>query len=100
MIKMMMVAAGMSVGFLMTPLAMTTPAQAGVNIDINIGGKNRISCWQGAQIVDDYGFNRVRTRECNGSTYTYFARRKGKNFIVYVDSRRGRVTDVRRNYEW
>lgn len=97
MLKMMVAAAGLSVGLLMMPVA-TAPAKAGVNIDINIGGKNRISCRRGARIVEDYGFNRVRARDCSGRNYSYFGRRKGKSFIVYVDSRRGYVTDIRRIY--
>jgi len=100
MIKMMGAAAGLSIGLLMMPVATTTPAQAGVNIDINIGGKNRISCWEGARIVEDYGYFRVRTRDCKGSTYTYFARRNGKHYIIDVSAKRGRVTNVRRNYDW
>ncbi len=98
MIRTMMAAAGLSMGLLTIPLA--TPAQAGVNIDINIGGKKRISCRQGARIVEDYGYFRVRVRDCDGGTYTYFARRNGKYYIVDVDARRGRVVDVRRNYNW
>lgn len=97
MLKMMVAAAGLSVGLLMMPVA-TAPAKAGVNIDINIGGKNRISCRRGARIVVDYGFYQVRPRDCSGGTYTYFGRRKGKSFIVYVDSRRGYVKDIRRIY--
>lgn len=97
MIKMMVAAAGLSVGLMMMPVA-TAPAKAGVNIDINIGGKNRISCRRGARIVEDYGYFRVRARDCSGGTYTYFARRNGKNYIVYVNSKRGYVSDVRRIY--
>lgn len=95
MIKMMMAAAGLSIGLMMMPVA-TAPAQAGVNIDINIGGKNRISCRRGERIVENYGFRRVRPRDCSGRHYTYFGRRRGDNFLISVDSRRGRVVDVRR----
>lgn len=95
MIKMMVVAAGLSVGLMMTPVA-TAPAKAGVNIDINIGGKKRISCRRGARIAENAGYFRIRARDCSGGTYTYFGRRNGKSYIIYVDSRRGYVSDVRR----
>ncbi len=95
MIKMMMAAAGLSLGLIMMPVA-TAPAQAGVNIDINIGGKNRISCGRGARIVEDYGFYRVRARDCSGSSYTYLGRRHGDTFVIKLDSRRGRITSIRR----
>ena len=55
MIKMMITAAGLSIGLMMMPVA-TLPAKAGVSIDLNIGGKNRISCGRGRNIVEDYGF--------------------------------------------
>lgn len=96
MIKMMMAAAGLSIGLLMMPVA-TAPAKAGVSIDIDIGGgKRRISCRRGERIVENYGFRRVRPRDCRGNTYSYFGRRHGDNFIISVNSRRGRVVDVRR----
>jgi hypothetical protein len=99
MIKMMMAAAGLSLGLLMMPIAATTPAKAGVNIDINIGGKKQISCGRGRRLVQDYGYFDVRPRDCNGRNYSYFGRRgNGRAFIITVDSRRARVVDVRRLY--
>lgn len=100
MIKMTMAAAGLSIGLMMMPIVTTTPTQAGVNIDVNIGGKNRISCRRGARIVEDYNFYDVRARDCSGNNYSYFGRRKGKRFVINVDSRRARVTDIRRIYNW
>lgn len=97
MIKMMMAAAGLSIGLMMMPVA-TVPAKAGVNIDINIGGKKRISCGRGRRIVEDYGFRNVRARNCNGSTYRYLGRRRGDTFVITLDSRRGRIVDVRRTW--
>ncbi|MGE0241905.1 MAG: hypothetical protein AB7S59_24535 [Parvibaculaceae bacterium] len=95
MIKMMMAAAGLSLGLLMMPVA-TAPAQAGVDIDINIGGKKRISCQRGRRIVEDYGFRRVSARDCSGSNYTSIGSRRGDRFRITLDSRRGRIVDVRR----
>ena len=95
MIKMMVAATGLSVGLMMMPVA-AGPAKAGVNIDINIGGKKRISCRRGARIAENAGYFRIRARDCSGGTYTYFGRRNGKSYIIYVDSKRGYVSDVRR----
>jgi hypothetical protein len=94
MIKMMMAAAGLSLGLLMMPVA-TPPAKA-LDIDINIGGKKKqISCRRGADIVEDAGFRRVRPRNCDGRNYRYTGRRHGDNFLIVVDSRRARIVDVR-----
>jgi hypothetical protein len=95
MIKIMMAAAGLSIGLMMMPLA-TGPAKAGVDVDINIGGKHRISCGRGRDIVEDYGFWRVRPRDCSGRNYRYLGRRHGDTFMITLDSRRGRIVDVRR----
>jgi hypothetical protein len=56
----------------------------------------RIGCREGQAIVRDRGFNRVRTIECSGRTYTYLGRRHGDRFRVYVSSRSGRIVDVDR----
>jgi hypothetical protein len=95
MIKMMMAAASLSIGLMMMPVA-TIPAKAGVNIDINIGGKNRISCGRGRNIVEDYGFRNVRPRDCGGRNYRYIGRRHGNTFVITLDSRRGRIVNVHR----
>lgn len=98
MIKMMMAAAGLSIGLLMMPVA-TAPARAGVDIDINIGGKYGISCGRGRRIVENAGYWDVRARNCSGRWYSYFGRRnKGRSFIITVDAKRGYITDVRRIY--
>jgi len=98
MIKMMMAAAGLSIGLLMMPVA-TTPAKAGINIDINVDGQGRISCNRGRKIVQNNGFWDVRARKCGGRYYQYFGRRnKGRTFIITVDAKRAYITDVRRIY--
>jgi hypothetical protein len=98
MFKMMMAAAGLSLGLLMMPVATTTPANAGINIDIDIGGKKQISCGRGRRLVEDYGFRRVQARNCSGRYYKYFGRRRGDTFVITVDSRRARVVNVRPIY--
>jgi hypothetical protein len=94
MIKMMMAAAGLSLGLLMMPVA-TAPAKAGISVDIDIGGKKQISCGRGRRLVEDYGFRRVQPRNCNGRHYKYIGRKRGDTFIITVDSRRARIVDVR-----
>jgi hypothetical protein len=97
MIKMMVAAAGLSLGLMMMPVA-TVPAQAGVDIDINIGGggKNRISCRRGERIVENSGWRRVEPRNCSGRNYSYTGRRDGDRWIIIVDSRRARIVDYYR----
>lgn len=99
MIRMMMAAAGLSLGLLIMPFA-TAPAKAGINIDLNLGGSGRISCGRGRRIVQNDGFWDVRTRDCSGRYYSYFGRRGGghRAFVITVDARRGYITDVRRIY--
>jgi hypothetical protein len=54
----------------------------------------RISCGEGRHIVRNRGFNRVRTVECQGRTYTYLGRQHGDDFRVLLNSRTGRVIDI------
>ena len=56
---------------------------------------NRVSCREGRNIVDDSGFNRVRTVECSGRNYTYTGRRHGDMFRIVLNSRSGRIVSVR-----
>jgi hypothetical protein len=56
----------------------------------------RVRCAEGRAIVRDRGFNRVRTVECQGRTYTYLGRRHGDTFKVLVSARTGRIVDVDR----
>ncbi len=56
---------------------------------------NRVSCREGREIVDDSGFNRVRTVECRGRNYTYTGRRHGDMFRIVLNSRSGRIVSVR-----
>lgn len=58
----------------------------------------RISCWEGRDSVREAGFRNVRAIDCNGSRYSYEARRRGDSFIVSVNSRSGRIVSVREIY--
>lgn len=51
--------------------------------------RNRLSCNEARRLVDRR-YDRVRVRECNGSTYTFRAEtRRGARVIVYVNARTG-----------
>lgn len=56
----------------------------------------RVSCGEGRAIVRAGGYNRVRTIECRGATFTYLGSRHGDAFRVVLNSRTGRIIDVDR----
>jgi hypothetical protein len=74
--------------------AETAPSLAGINIEI--GGRHRISCREGANIVADAGFWRVRPIKCGGSLYRYRGLRHHRMFAITVTSRNGHIVDVHR----
>lgn len=104
--------------------AVTTAAKADVDVYFGLGGgpgrgghgygfgpgyyddpgfdrpyyRFRISCWEGRDSVREAGFRNVRAIDCNGSRYSYEARRRGNSFIVSVNSRSGRLVSVREIY--
>lgn len=51
----------------------------------------RLSCGEARRIVRANGFRNVGARDCNGRTYSFVGTRNGRSFIVYVNSRNGRV---------
>jgi hypothetical protein len=55
------------------------------------GNRGRISCGEAKSIVRENGFRNVRTRECEGRTYTFTATRRGHQILVFVNSRNGNV---------
>jgi len=54
-------------------------------------GYGRLSCGEARRQVRNSGFRNVSTIECNGRTYTFEATRRGRDIVVYVDSKTGRV---------
>ena len=58
--------------------------------------RDRISCREARQIVREEGFRDVRAFDCEGRSYQFEARRKGRSFIVVVSARSGNIIDVRR----
>ena len=54
--------------------------------------RDRLSCGDARRLVDRSGYDRVRTVECNGRTYTFRAEnRRGRQVTVYVNSRTGAI---------
>ena len=49
----------------------------------------RLSCGDARRIVKRNGYRNVSARECSGRTYTFFATRKGRDVIIYVNARTG-----------
>jgi hypothetical protein len=54
--------------------------------------RGRVSCGEARRIVRSNGFRNVNTIECNGRTYTFEATRRGRDIMVFVDSRTGRIS--------
>ncbi len=90
---------GMALGLMAIP-ATPTPSQASVTINITIGSSvnhgRSISCAQGQRILRNRGFRDVRAVNCRGRNFVYRARRGNQRFEIVINSRNGRVTDVRR----
>lgn len=54
--------------------------------------RHGLSCAEARRLVDRSGYDRVRTVECQGRTYTFKAEnRRGRLVTVYVNSRTGAI---------
>lgn len=53
--------------------------------------RGRLSCREARARVRNSGFRNVATIECQGRTYTFEATRRGRDVMVYVNSRTGAV---------
>ncbi|MGY6248367.1 hypothetical protein ACXIUS_12520 [Bosea thiooxidans] len=84
---------------LLAPAAIQVPAQAAV-ISIHVGTSlnhgRAISCRQGQILLQNRGFRDVRRVDCRSRFFVYTARRGGNRFEVTLNSRTGRVSNVRR----
>lgn len=84
---------------LVIPVTLPTPTHA-VTINLNIGTSlnngRAISCRDGERILRNRGFRDIRRVDCRGRFFVYRARRGGNRFEIAVNSRNGRVADVRR----
>lgn len=82
-----------------TPLALPAAAQ-NVSVNITVGTSlnhgRAISCAQGQRLLQNRGFRDVRRIDCRGRFFIYHARRGNARFEVALNSRTGRVADVRR----
>ncbi len=58
--------------------------------------RDRLSCREARQIVRSEGFREVRAVDCEGRTYQFEARRKGRYYLVVVSARSGDILDVSR----
>ena len=52
----------------------------------------RISCGEARARVRSSGYRNVDTIECQGSTYTFEATRKGRDVTVFVNARNGAIS--------
>lgn len=84
---------------LLAPVIAPAPAQA-VTINIHIGSSlnhgRAISCRQGQILLQNRGFREVRAVDCRGRLFVYTARRGGNRFEITLNSRTGRVSNIRR----
>ena len=53
--------------------------------------RSNISCGQAKRIVRNHGFRNVSTRQSEGRTYAFAAKRNGHRILAYVNSRSGAV---------
>jgi len=53
--------------------------------------RGRLSCGEARRAVRNSGYRNVSTIECNGSTYTFEATRRGRDVTVFVNSKNGRI---------
>ena len=95
---------------------LSLPAQAGTSVDIGIGERyprydhypgyppsyddeedyrDQISCREGIQIVRERYFRQVRPIKCEGTIYRYRAIKRGRPFLVRVDSYSGEIVSIR-----
>lgn len=56
----------------------------------------KVSCDKAKTIIGGYGFSDVQSKGCDGSVYSFSARRDGKNFDIKVSSLSGELTEVKR----
>ncbi len=84
---------------LATPLAFPAPAQAvtiNINIGTNLNNGRPITCREGEWRLRNRGFRDVRRVDCRGRIFLYRAWRGNQRFEIALNSRDGRVSDVRR----
>lgn len=88
------------IGLAVSPPGIPSEAKAQVSIDINIGTNlsrgRRISCAEGERLLRNRGFRDVSRRNCRGRHFVYRGTRRGSRWEIALQSRNGRISDVRR----
>lgn len=84
---------------LVVPVELPTPAHA-VTVNIHIGSNlnngRPITCRDGERRLRNRGFRNIQRRDCRGRFFVYRATRDGRRFEITLNSRNGRVVDMRR----
>jgi hypothetical protein len=57
--------------------------------------EDQISCWEGRQIVRERNFRQVRPIKCQGTIYRYRAIKRGRPWLVRVNSFTAQVVSAR-----
>jgi hypothetical protein len=57
--------------------------------------EDQISCWEGRQIVRERNFRQVRPVKCQGTIYRYRAIKRGRPWLVRVNSFTAQVVSAR-----
>jgi hypothetical protein len=92
-------------GLTVAALAPTSPAIAGVDVNIYIApgpgwlvvpGPGRLSCRQAAYRLHNRGYRNIGVVDCRGKVYAYIARKNGHRWYIQVSSYTGAVIRVRR----
>jgi hypothetical protein len=78
------------------PPASAQPVDVTVTIGTSLNNGRSISCSQGERLLRLRGFRNIRRVDCRGRFYIYRASLGVRRFEVALNSRDGRVVDVRR----
>jgi hypothetical protein len=95
----LLLACVLALGLLVPPVAVSTPAQAQVSINIQVGTDlnrgRRISCSDGERLLRARGYRDVRRIDCRGRYFVYRAWRGNNRFEIALSASTGRVVDYR-----
>ena len=62
--------------------------------------EDQISCWEGKQILRQRNFRQVRPVKCQGTIYRYRALKRGRPWMVRVNSFTAQVVSARPLYRY
>ena len=69
-----------------------TQAMVKLRIHSHHNDSAKISCNTARHMVRERGYNPVKVKSCISNVYSFYAVRKGRVYIFYVDSRTGFIT--------